>query len=339
MRAWGQYVGVFFLGLGAVACGSKNTPNSSGYATSGPAAGAPAASSVVAAPADHMAQQSVQSADDAGASSAATHASPAAAKLAFDEFGADAFLGQPALGAGLAAQVACLGNISTALNGNVVTVNISYTGGTCKRGGRTQNGNETIFIDRSANSLSINSNMTTTFANGDTLYASNTNPNNYAVSIMRTGRPADGNVTLQTSFAMHRVRSNAKGTVLFDHTVTTPTNMPLTVVNSYGATGLGLTVPLPTQRTLNGSVAVHHNLIKMSAVNVFTNLTHDLTSTCACPSSGTLSQTVTYDADNSGYTRVYQFTGCGTATVTITGSTRSDTANGNSAVTWDSCQG
>ena len=276
MRVWGRYVGVFFLGLGAIACGSKNTPSSSGYATSGPTA-APAAPSVTAAPADHMAQQSVQSADDAGASSAATQASPAAAKLAFDDFGADALPAQAALGAGLAAQVACLGNISTALNGNVVTVDIAYTGGTCKRGGRTQNGNETIFIDRSANTLSINSNITTTFANGDTLYASNTNPNNYAVSIMRSGRPADGNVTLQTSLGMHRVRSNAKGTVLFDHTVTTPAGMPLTVVNSYGAAGLGLTVPLPTQRTLNGSVAVHHNLAKFGTVNVFTNLTRDLT--------------------------------------------------------------
>jgi hypothetical protein len=336
MRVWGRYVGVFFLGLGAVACGNKNTSNTSGYATPGPVS---TSAAVMAAPADHMAQQSVQSADDAGASSAATLASPAAAKLAFDEFGADPQSAQAALGAGLAAQVACLGNISTALNGNVVTVDIVYTGGTCKRGGRTQNGNETIFINRAANSLSINSNITTTFANGDTLYASNTNPNSYAVSIMRTGRPADGNVTLQTTFGMHRVRSNAKGAVLFDHTVTTPANAALTVVNSYGATGLGLTVPLPTQRTLNGSVAVHHNLAKFTAVNVFTNLTRDLTSTCACPSSGTLSQTVTYDADNSGYTRLYQFTGCGTATVTITGSTRKDTVNGNSTVTWDSCQG
>ncbi len=153
----------------------------------------------------------------------------------------------------------------------------------------------------------------------------------YLYKLVASGTQASGDVNVMVSLNEHRVRSNDSTTV-FDHNVTTPATAGVQVVAAYNSDGSA------KSRTIaSGEVDVHHNVAKFIAKHTYNNLSYDTTGDCACPSSGSITQVVTSDANDWTYTRTYAFTGCGQATVITSDSTKSDTGNGTATISWDDC--
>ncbi len=290
------------------------------------------------------AQQAVQSGDDAGNATAATQGYASAASKPqlrqADLFAPYSGVDRRMLGAGIAAQIACFGDVQGSVSGDIVDVQVHYNGALCKHGSRSVDGNEHIILDRSSRTLSIQSKVDTTFKNGEVLSRSSIDPAGYNVVLTRSGSVASGTVGLDITLNERRVRRGSDGNVIFDHNLTTPEGS-LKVTNTYNSSVLSATLLTPTARVLNGVVQVTRLRTNMQAVHTFTDLTRDLTGACACPSSGKLQQVASRDAGQpyaTGFTRVYTFTGCGTATVETSASTTSQVPNGSSTVVWDNCQ-
>ena len=102
-----------------------------------------------------------------------------------------------------------------------------------------------------------------------------------------------------------------------DHTVVSTT--PLTITESSGTAAT---------RTINGTVKVYHNKLKVVATSTFTNVVHSLT--CCQPTGGSI--TTVYSAGGTvsptnagllvvGKSETLTFTGCGTGTLTATDGT------------------
>ena len=184
-------------------------------------------------------------------------------------------------------------------------------------------------------SLAVDSNVTESLFNGDTVHITSLDPNVDTLKVTAEGRAAQGNVTLTIVANEHRVRTHADGSVVFDHNITTDPNAPIVITNTYDVSAKP---PKPTSRVIaSGTGIVHHNLAKFSATHAYTALTFDLTGTCLCPQSGTISQVVTQDDGSATYTRTYTYTACGVATVVTSGSTLAGTANGSTTLTFENC--
>jgi len=133
---------------------------------------------------------------------------------------------------------------------------------------------------------------------------------------------------LRTSInlAHHVSAVNAAGTNLYDHsfyTGSSGTTTALTVAETSGA----------TTRTVNGTVTLYHNLLKVVGTATLTNVVHS--DSCCFPTGGTIKTTFAAGTNvkptTTGLTYVGQsetlsITGCGTATLTdVTGTSSSVT--------------
>jgi hypothetical protein len=112
---------------------------------------------------------------------------------------------------------------------------------------------------------------------------------------------------------MERVLTLPSGRTLFDISTATPADAPLTITGS-SRSDMVIT---------GGTLVVTHNLANYSVSLTPDNLTW--TPTCNCPSSGSLTGTVTSSGVDNGKTATVTLTGCGTADVTINGETESVT--------------
>lgn len=153
----------------------------------------------------------------------------------------------------------------------------------------------------------------------------------YLYKLVASGTQASGDVNVMVSLNEHRVRSNDNATI-FDHNITTPATTGIQVLAAYNSDGSA-----KSRTIVSGEIDVHHNIAKFIAKHTYNNLSYDANGDCACPSSGSISQTVTSDANDWTYTRTYAFTGCGQATVITSDSTKSDTGNGTATVSWEDC--
>jgi hypothetical protein len=112
---------------------------------------------------------------------------------------------------------------------------------------------------------------------------------------------------------MERVLTLPSGRTLFDISTMTPAGAPLTITGSSRADMV----------ITGGTLVVQHNLANYSVSLTPDNLTW--TPTCNCPSSGSLTGTVTSSGADNGKSATVTLTGCGTADVTINGETESVT--------------
>ena len=323
--------GLTFLAVsGLAACSSptlgNNLPGNGSAATQ--VGGAPSASSSDAL----TAQQGAQSADDAAgtdsgvAGSASTSralelllSAPAQFSTTVDAMGGRAILS---------------GDEQATVGGWTLNANIDFTSNPNAR--RGVSGSETLVVtwanpNEPNRTLVVDANIIETLADKDTVSITSLDANNPTFDLSAVGRPADGNVLLTASLNEHRVRRTQDGNLIFDMNITTDPNAPLAVTNAYANNVL-------TSRTLtSGILIIHHNLAKFTGTHTFTNVQRDVTGTCLCPQSGSITQVVSADSGKGTYTRVYTFTGCGTANVVTSGSTLTGTANGSATVTWNDC--
>ena len=92
-----------------------------------------------------------------------------------------------------------------------------------------------------------------------------------------------------------------------------------------------------TRTVASGTARSVHNLAKVTADHVFDSLQYDLTGTCSCPVSGSITQTAQADDGSRQATHTYTFSGCGTAKVTSAVTTSAGTVKGDSQVTFEHC--
>lgn len=291
-----------------------------------------------------MAQDSAQSSDDAASADNATSGHGPSSNFLFADETLPTLLDANATvsasvrvsdcNAMLVGQAADVNSVWT------LDANLAVDANTCS-GKRRINGTSNIVATWSgdlatyARMVNVTSNTNMLFSDGSYLHLSVLDAaKSYTAQLQATGQSRDGNTQSIVSLNEHRVLYSSANTIVYDHNVTTPT--PVTVDSNFSVIA---GVATPVSRTLvSGEVEVHHNLAHFTAQHKFTNVFHDLTGQCSCPSAGTIEQDVTLDSGNGSYTRTYAFTGCGTVTITTSASTLAGTANGTTSATWDNCQ-
>ncbi len=337
--------------FGAHACGT--TPSSSAAAAAASSAGTSQTSE--SGRSDAAAQQSLQAADDAGsaAAPAAGLGSGTSQKSLMGRARADALAGWVAANGnalmshppaheppralpGLSGQLGCLAATKFVNEGNEITLSSDFGKAACKRGKRSLSGNETLVFDANAHTLSVYGTVSVKMPAGTTVTTEALDPNLPLATMGRSGRPAEGKVTLSVQLNQHRVAKAADDSNRFIVDVQTPQGA-VQVTDTFDANGLMLQPPLPSTRRVDGVVVVHHLLAGFVSTNAHQGIERDLSGTCACPSRGVMVQQVVYDADQTGYVRTTTFTGCGQATVKTTDSTHSAVPNGSTSVVWEGC--
>lgn len=317
------------------ACGSAATNNTTSTGGTATADGSDTAA----------AQQSAQSASDAGASdNAAGGHSPSAfmdavlaADAAINTLPTGNFNNTVTVGG-------CAVNLTgaTSLTDGLFTLNANttFSAAACT-GKHKMEGYQSVSatwtsLSTYSRTVQVTDDFTRTMANGTTVRLSSlaTTPA-YTYRLTASGRPQDGNVTLTAEINAHHVATATNGNIVFDHSISTDANNTLQIHNTFNTEGLR---PLPQTRTVvSGTVTLHHNLANFEGTHTFTNVVHDLTGACTCPTSGTIVQTVVKDDNSGSYVRTYTFTGCGQATVVTSASTLSGTNNGTASMTWNDC--
>jgi hypothetical protein len=338
---------MLFVGVsaGLIGCGSKASSTDAAAASSSSASTDPSSQTNVGGHANAAAQQSMQAADDAGGSAASTQAVAPAASAKANFFAGQtdvsitAGTGSTDAGPnpGLHAQLGCMADMNFTQQGNMVTIAAHFGHAGCKRGKRNVEGNETIHFDAGTKTMDISGTTVVTLPDGSAITTSPLDSNRPMVSLARSGRPSTGSVALQVSLNQHRQAVTAQNANWFNMEIHTAVQSPITVTNAYTADGKALQTAVPSSRTINGVITVHHLLAGFVATQTHTAVTRDLTGTCSCPSSGTIAQAVVYDADQTGYLRTTTFTGCGTATVVTSLSTHPAVANGSADIVWAGC--
>lgn len=184
-------------------------------------------------------------------------------------------------------------------------------------------------------------NVVVTFKDGDQVTInSNTVGEPTYVLTGDTSTAFDSNINISASINEHRHRVNADGKVAFDLSINTDPNDPLQIVNGYieDANATLASFSNQTRTIVSGTSVLVHNLAKYTATYTFDHV-QKIIDSCNCPSSGTLTETVVYaDTSLGGYTRVYDFTGCGKASVTTTASTNPNVVTGQTEAVFDACE-
>jgi len=181
---------------------------------------------------------------------------------------------------------------------------ISWTYTNCMRSlrGGTFNGTRMVEVTLDANDSNRTAvqtfNVQADFVNGADLAAQGNS------TVVRTGTIASGSVMRVVTGDGNRVFTAANGNERFNHTYT----HTLTVQDTFANNAL-------SQRVINGTGTLEHNLIDATSVTTFTNITYD-PATCAWPVAGTLEVKTTYNKSGKVDDEIYTYNStCGSVLV------------------------